>query len=339
MPSKLSIIIVAHDRRNFIRYAIESALNQSISREKYEVIVVKNFSSEEYDKTVQKMGVKIIMTDEASLGSKLVLGIGRSEGEVLSFLEDDDEFEMDKVERVLDFFSRGRVAYYHNNYSVIAENGTATRGALPYSNKKNEKKFNIETEELKTETINKAVKNGAPFNLSCISIEKTIVAGKLDKLYNRNGAIDYFMFYSALDSGMEIVIDNSLLTKYRVHPSNNSLVLTPDRKAFSLKKIEFFKDDLFTLQIIQSMVKKKVVSDYIACRTLVPLLALSMLGLKDEKGKKGVTKIIRCIIKTRSEQVFALLTLNLVSKIFPHFGIWFYFNYESRKLRKLVGWI
>jgi glycosyltransferase involved in cell wall biosynthesis len=43
----ISVIIVAHKRREFLLDAINYALNQALPKDEYEIIVVKNFS--EYD--------------------------------------------------------------------------------------------------------------------------------------------------------------------------------------------------------------------------------------------------------------------------------------------------
>jgi len=43
----ISVIIVAHNRREFLLEAVNSALHQTLPKDEYEIIVVKNFS--EYD--------------------------------------------------------------------------------------------------------------------------------------------------------------------------------------------------------------------------------------------------------------------------------------------------
>jgi glycosyltransferase involved in cell wall biosynthesis len=39
----ISVIITAHNRKEFLKEAIQSALNQTLERSNYEILVIKNF--------------------------------------------------------------------------------------------------------------------------------------------------------------------------------------------------------------------------------------------------------------------------------------------------------
>ncbi|MEM3455352.1 MAG: hypothetical protein QXT72_02190 [Candidatus Micrarchaeia archaeon] len=67
----ISIIITAHDRRDFIRDAIQSALNQTLEKSLYELIVIKNFYDENIDKFVEENNIKNIYTSKLEYGKKL----------------------------------------------------------------------------------------------------------------------------------------------------------------------------------------------------------------------------------------------------------------------------
>jgi len=66
----ISIIITAYNRRKYIRQAIQSIINSTLSRDGYELIVVKNFKDEFVDSIVEKLGGKNILIDMASIGAK-----------------------------------------------------------------------------------------------------------------------------------------------------------------------------------------------------------------------------------------------------------------------------
>lgn len=51
---KLSVVITAHNRRKFLRAAVDSVLSQSLARSEYEVIVVKNFRDQNLDRYFAK---------------------------------------------------------------------------------------------------------------------------------------------------------------------------------------------------------------------------------------------------------------------------------------------
>ena len=62
-----SIIICAQDRRKYLMSAIRSVLNQSIPRENFEVIIVKNFVDEEIDAFAQGHGVSLLHVNDGPL--------------------------------------------------------------------------------------------------------------------------------------------------------------------------------------------------------------------------------------------------------------------------------
>ena len=53
----ISVIIRAHNRRKFLLGAVKSALNQTLDRKFYEIIVVKNWRDDEVDNFIEKNNV------------------------------------------------------------------------------------------------------------------------------------------------------------------------------------------------------------------------------------------------------------------------------------------
>ncbi|MEM4058718.1 MAG: glycosyltransferase [Thermoplasmata archaeon] len=67
----ISVIITAHDRRDFIRDSIQSALNQTLEKSLYELIDIKNFYDENIDKFIEENNIKNIYTSKLEHGKKL----------------------------------------------------------------------------------------------------------------------------------------------------------------------------------------------------------------------------------------------------------------------------
>jgi len=74
----ISVIITAHNRREFLLEAVNSALNQTLPKDEYEIIVVKNFENKRIDKFLEEHNVKNIVTKEEPLGAKIVKGVEES---------------------------------------------------------------------------------------------------------------------------------------------------------------------------------------------------------------------------------------------------------------------
>jgi len=62
MENKLyiSVIITAYNRKEFLLDAFNSALNQTLSRDKHEIIVTKNFRDSKIDSYIKKNGGKLV---------------------------------------------------------------------------------------------------------------------------------------------------------------------------------------------------------------------------------------------------------------------------------------
>lgn len=117
----ISVIIVAYDRKQFILKAIQSTLNQTLPREKYEIIVIKNYEDKNIDEFVFTNRIINIISDKKSLSGKLYEAINRASGEIILFLEDDDMFYKEKLETVLNKFENDKNLVYYHNSSVFED--------------------------------------------------------------------------------------------------------------------------------------------------------------------------------------------------------------------------
>jgi glycosyltransferase involved in cell wall biosynthesis len=53
----ISVIIIAYNRKIFLKDAIKSVLNQSLDRNLYEIIIVKNFNDKDIDDFIDPNGI------------------------------------------------------------------------------------------------------------------------------------------------------------------------------------------------------------------------------------------------------------------------------------------
>jgi len=102
MSYKISVIIVDNRRRIFVEEAVKSAIQQTLDRGEYEVIVVKNYDDEELDRELTKLGVTVLRSGAERGGALYSEGIEAADGEVLALLDDDDMFSHEKLRVVLD---------------------------------------------------------------------------------------------------------------------------------------------------------------------------------------------------------------------------------------------
>ena len=107
----MTVLVTAHRRRQYIRRALDSVRAQTIDRSEYEVVVVSNFEGR-YEGL---SNLKWITVDEEGLSPKIALGFEEARGEVVSILEDDDQWLPDKLRFVRDLMMREHIDFLHNN--------------------------------------------------------------------------------------------------------------------------------------------------------------------------------------------------------------------------------
>src|SRR5712672_3063531 len=98
MP-KVSIIIPAYNQARFLGVAIESALRQTFSD--LEVIVIDDGSTDQTRQVAAGFGdrIRYIHQDNTGLPGARNRGIRESSGEYLCFLDSDDFYHPDKLQR------------------------------------------------------------------------------------------------------------------------------------------------------------------------------------------------------------------------------------------------
>ena len=124
MLHRISVIITAHHRRNYLLKSVKSVIDQNFSRDDVEIIVVKNFHDRDIDFFLNENNVKSIYTENESPGSKIAVGIQNCNGELLTFLDDDDEYAPERLKVAsAEFETNPGLIYYHNSMSFVDDSG------------------------------------------------------------------------------------------------------------------------------------------------------------------------------------------------------------------------
>jgi glycosyltransferase involved in cell wall biosynthesis len=250
----ISVIITAHDRKEFIEEAIYSVINQTVNRALYEIIVVKNFDDQKIDKLlVDNDIINLRVKVHSSIGEDLSIAVEKAKGEVITFLDDDDLFMANKLEIIYKTFKEFKdLSYLHNNEYFIDDKGNQAKFWLANFNEDiflNDIKRFSEIWELQ--------KMGLVFNMSSISIKKNKIIGYLEQLKEINTNQDDFMFLvSTLERDSLIILSKEKLTKYRLHNSS-TINLSDDMNEFLNHKIQKLMESISEETKIIIIVNKK----------------------------------------------------------------------------------
>jgi glycosyltransferase involved in cell wall biosynthesis len=292
----ISVIITAYNRKEFLLNAIKSAVNQTLDKKIYEIIIIKNFEDKAIDEFIAQYNIKNINM-EGTIGEFIAAGVSLSAGEIISFLDDDDLFSKDKLEIVYKKFkSNYNLVYYHNNHITI-----------------NEKYQELEI------NIGKSI----AFNMSSISVRKFIL--NLDHIKKINFAQDHFMYLSALESNQTIVIGKENLTYYMFHNSISN-IYTEDINEFityksanmeqSIKPFIIFSK-MFISRKAKNYIKQKIANqeivDYFFGKTKKPENVLDIFK-KGDRPFSSSLKIYAAYLLVRVHYNFRHI---IIKKLFP----------------------
>lgn len=119
----VSVIVPVRDGERFLAEALESVFRQSLAPS--EVIVVDDGSQ---DRTVQVAeGFPVLVLPSSGCGASAArnTGIERASGELLAFIDHDDLWEPEKLEKQVEHLPPGPLAYVLCQLAVFMEPGTA----------------------------------------------------------------------------------------------------------------------------------------------------------------------------------------------------------------------
>ena len=230
----VSVIVTAHDRRRYLPEALRSLERQTLDKEKFEVIVVKNFEDPISDSIIRRNGWKNVVTDVKPLGGKIAIGIQESRGEVITFLEDDDLYRPERLQVVERKFREVKnLVYFHNDQVVIDEDGNAVPARIasglvfPYL---------LGSDLVVDERIKRIpcsldyvrALTGADFNNSSIAVRRGLLGPRdLEALGGLPTAVDMYLYARAFVGDGAMYLTPSRLTVYRVHAGNASALVLP----------------------------------------------------------------------------------------------------------------
>jgi len=289
----ISVIITAFNRKRFLRDAILSALNQTLPKSQYEILVIRNFRDKAIDDLIEKAGAISIVEGDKTIGEYLSIAVERCVGDVLAFLDDDDQFSTDKLEHLYSWFDRDPEAgYFHNDVSYIDEHGLqmTVHGFRKRWTNRMQKIGGFSVEEpLDIDDANKLVKTGAYFNLSSIAIRKKIALERIDYLRLIEMSPDPFMFFSSLLSRCRCRIDPRALTSRRVHDMNLSVFTHQPKAGITARQLDFLAKDARCFEIMLRMQNNSGLSKNARKILLYELwqrrMLLSMLAAGSSKSK------------------------------------------------------
>jgi len=313
----ISAIVTAYNRRKYLPFALRSLEAQTLPRDKFEVIVVKNFEDKESDDIISRNGWKEVYNDESYQGKFYLAGLEEVSGEVVTFLDDDDVYVPERLKAIYKAFtSYDHLVYFHNSWAVIDENGNVLERPPPFlSISKNlvggspividvdrlrglAKRYNVSVADLVLK-----VRAGADVNGSSIAVRRPVLESHVQLLKRLPIGIDLFIFASSLKAGGLMYFTDERLTLLRLHGEKwgSALWLKEGSKEMQLRRARALLQVIKAFGLIGSSLLDDDIITYLCARIffkgsllLLPLPELGVLPPELRLGLSDVKLALRC---------------------------------------------
>ena len=206
----VSIIMNCHNGEKFLSESLKSVLNQTYRN--WEIIFfdnVSNDSSKEILKKFNDKRIKYFRTNELlDLYNARNLAIEKCNGDYISFLDTDDLWVPDKLDKQLNFIKQNKqFKIVYSNYYVL--------------NDKKKKKFVKHKMQLPSGSITQKLLDYYSLGIATVLLEKSIFKKfKFNDIYNIIGDFDFFI---KLSQKFKIGSIQEPLAFYRLHENNFSV--------------------------------------------------------------------------------------------------------------------
>jgi glycosyltransferase involved in cell wall biosynthesis len=229
----ISVIVTAYRRRQYLYNALLSVKAQTLSKDKYEVVVVKDFEDPQVDGLIKEMGWRSVHSDEEYQGRMYLNGLKEADGDIIAFLDDDDTYAPNKLEYVYNVFSQNPdVGYLQHSYRLVDANYRDE----PMLEKEAPRNL-VPSDELKLtwDEVSKYRLYGYPDpilyifrtyrlypdrNSTSIAVKRELLDRHRDLLNGLPYEIDNFLFASAIADRVPMFFSDAKLSTWTFHGGN-----------------------------------------------------------------------------------------------------------------------
>lgn len=300
----ITVLITAYNRKDYLRKSIDSVINQKLDKDLYEIIVIKNFFDTKLDDYMEEHNIKNIVM-EGTEGEYFIKGVKESKGEILAFLDDDDEFIDNKLLYIYEKFTKNPdIIYMHNSYIQIDDDG---RYINENSAKLSEDMYIIKRNN---KTVLTALKKGGDFNLSCISVRKKILKKYFNYLENIHHMTDTPLFYLCLSEPGNMLLNDYPYTKIRYHVSTSRPPISNNEELIrTLKNNDVTK----SISLMAKYFSNYPFYPFVKCMVYSNSIMIQLMDNKYNNFFKNSINFLFCSLKLNTKNRLGFLALYIIS--------------------------
>lgn len=235
---RVTVVVTAYNRREFVLDALRSVINQTLPREDFDVILITNFTEPLLQEFCRANNIKTLCF-EGGIGEYIAAGLRQANGEVMAFLDDDDMWTSDRLQRITTFFANlPDLGFYHNAVQYVSRAGDPvqfTRSVERRSASRESEPLLLRGPE-RFRRFQLLVDRNAGFNISSMAIRRDILLDHIATVRRTLSAQDELLFVLACFSDLSICVDPRPMTLYRLSEKNVSAKNTGAGKVAELER-------------------------------------------------------------------------------------------------------
>jgi glycosyltransferase involved in cell wall biosynthesis len=228
MVPAVTVVIPTYNHAHFLVKALKSVIDQTFLS--WEVIVINNFSKDETEQVVESFKdprIKLInFSNNGVIAASRNKGIELAQGEFVAFLDSDDSWDTNKLERCISAFKNHHadIVSHHLNKSINGElSGILKNGP-----------------EKKTKFSYLVLQGNCLTNSSVVVRKKCLEAvNRINEDPDFITVEDYDLWIKLAQKNFKFHIIDEVLGEYYIHPNNHSSAIERHTKAL-LKLTTFY---------------------------------------------------------------------------------------------------
>ena len=227
-PPEIAVVVGDYSRRRYLPFAIASLGAQTLSRERFEIVVTKNWRDPEVDRSLAALRATVLFDEEPRIGRWLRHAVNACRAPIITFLDDDDEFEPERLERILEVFAKHPdLGFYRNRVRVIDREGRP----IPFERWREHERdeafdhlgplyFSPRAKDRLLEVATRTTH--ATFNTSSMALRRELLDGDLGDGFEATQLEDLYLFLTGVLAPGGVYLDDRRLTRFRFYPGNVS---------------------------------------------------------------------------------------------------------------------
>ncbi len=220
---EIAVVVGDYSRRRYLPFALASLGAQTLARERFEIVVTKNWRDPEVDRSLAALGATILFDEEPRIGRWLRRAVNACRAPIVTFLDDDDEFEPERLERVLGAFAEHpELGFYRNRVRVIDREGRSVP-AVDWRELEIDPAFDrtgpvyLDRHDEARVLDLVALHSHATFNSSTMAVRRDLLEGSAGAAFETTELPDLALALLGILSGRPLFLDDRRLTRFRYY--------------------------------------------------------------------------------------------------------------------------